>query len=182
MSHSGDDALARAQEAAQRFVSGEAGFAQVTTLDRRGYPVTRTMTAFLGADWSVSLVQRRAHARLAQWARDPRTLVAWVGTPAPGATNERPHVFDIGQLPPRVVAVRGDAELQPDEWTVRVYREHLDAQRARGFTRAPVRTDDEAARDLAGVVVRPVRVRLEGFGEGAQSFTFDPTKPEGTQQ
>ena len=42
-----------AQEAARRFVLDEAGFAQLTTIDARGYPVTRTMTAFLQEDWSV---------------------------------------------------------------------------------------------------------------------------------
>mgnify|MGYP000580745422 CR=1 FL=1 len=54
-----------AARAALAFVHGEAGFAQVTTIDRYGFPVGRSMTAFLNDDWSVDLVQRRTHARLA---------------------------------------------------------------------------------------------------------------------
>lgn len=161
-----------AEARALEFLRTEAGFAQVTTLDRWGYPVTRSMTVFPEDDWTVALVQRAAHRRLAQWRAVPRTLVTWVGDPAPGMTNERPHVFDIGRLPSRVVAVRGDAELMPQEWTVRTYRQHLDAQRAAGHTRAPVRTDEQVRAELVGVLVRPVRVRLEGFGHGPQSFDW----------
>ena len=171
-------ALAVARRAALSFVHDEAGFAQVTTLDRLGYPVLRTMTAFLNQDWSVDLVQRRSHRRLAQWSRDPRTLVAWVGSPAPGSTNEKPHVFDIGRLVPRTVSIRGRAELMPADWTVRCYTEHVNEQRQRGLTRAPVRSPDQVVEELAGVRVHPVRVRLEGFGREAQSFTW--TIEEGT--
>ena len=102
--------MTAAQEAARRFVLDEAEFAQLTTIDARGYPVTRTMAAFLQEDWSVATVQRRLHRRLDQWRRNPRTEVVWTGTPRPGATNERPHVFDLNLLPPRLVAVRGDAQ------------------------------------------------------------------------
>ncbi|WP_404385368.1 hypothetical protein LL946_04950 [Knoellia locipacati] len=164
------DAAARAH----RFVVDEAGFAQLTTVDVRGYPVTRTMTGFLLEDWSVATVQRRGHRRLTQWRRRPQTEVVWIGSPRPGVTNDRPHVFDIGELPPRVVAVRGDAELMDSAWTEAVYRRAVTTQRAAGNDRAPLRTPDEVAAELVGVLIRPVRVRLEGFGQGAQSFTFDP--------
>jgi hypothetical protein len=169
--------LDAARGAARAFVLGEAGFAQVTTIDRARFPVTRTMTAFLEPDWSVSLVQRATHRRLDQWRRDPRTLVTWVGTPAPGATNERPHVFDIGLLPPRLVAIRGTATLMPAEWTLAVYRRELTRQRAAGFTKAPQRTDEDVVASLAGVRIDPVRVRLEGFGEGAESHSWTVRRP-----
>lgn len=177
MSGPGEDAgLAAARAAAQAFVREEAGFAQVTSIDRAGFPVGRTMTAFLEPDWSVALVQRRTHARLAQLRRDPHVLVTWVGSPAPGATNERPHVFDLGRLPPRAVFVRGTAVFTPDDWTVERYLRAVTAQRAAGHTRAPLRTPEQVVADLAGVLVRPYRVRLEGFAEGARSFdwTVDP--------
>jgi len=161
--------LAAARAAAHAFVLAEAGFAQVTTIDQGGFPVGRTMTAFLEPDWSVSLVQRAGHRRLDQWRRDPHTLVTWVGTPAPGASNERPHVFDLGLLPPRMVAVRGTAELMAADWTVAVYRREVARQRAAGNLKAPLRTDDEVVAELAGVRVVPRRVRLEGFGAGAES-------------
>lgn len=158
---------------AQSFVQTEAAFAQVTTIGPDGYPVMRTMTAFLESDWSVTLVQRRTHRRIAQWRKDARTLVSWIGSPAPGASNESPHVFDINQLPPRVVSVRGDVRFMPDEWTVARYEERVGEQRARGFDRAPHRGGDEVVDDLVGVSLRPHRVRIEGFGDGAQSFTWD---------
>lgn len=170
--------LDTARGRAQSFVRQDAGFAQVTTLDRFGYPVARSMTAFLGADWSVDLVQRRTHARMAQLRRDPRILVCWVGDPAPGVTNERPHVFDIGRLPPRAVLVRGTAQLKDDAWTLACYRRQVDEQRAQGHRRAPLRDAAQVAEDLVGVTVVPYRVRLEGFGVGAQSFDWTAGPPD----
>lgn len=164
--------LAAARAAAHSFVLAEAGFAQVTTIDSGGFPVARTMTAFLEHDWSVSLVQRAGHRRLDHWRRDPHTLVTWVGTPAPGASNERPHVFDLGLLPPRMVAVRGMAALMPADWTVAVYRREVARRRAAGHTKAPLRTDEDVVAELAGVRIAPVRVRLEGFGAGAESHLW----------
>ena len=169
--------LSAAQAAASAFVADEAGFAQVTTLDGDGFPVARTMTAFLADDWSVALVQRRTHARLRQLAADPRLLVTWVGTPADAATNERPHVFDLGRLPPRAVFVRGTAHFQDDVWTVERYLHHVGQQRAQGLTRAPLRTPEQIVADLVGVRVQPYRVRLEGFAQGARSFDFTVTPP-----
>lgn len=174
------DALTAARHAAAAFVREEAGFAQVTTVDVRGFPVGRTMTAFLNDDWSVDLVQRRGHARIAQLRRDPRTLVTWVGDPAPGATNERPHVFDIGRLPPRAVLVRGTARFMDDGWTVERYLHRLGQQRARGFTRAPLRDAGQVMAELVGIHLDPCRVRLEGFGSGAESFDWTVTPPGGT--
>ncbi len=164
--------------AALDFVRGEAGFAQVTTIDRHGFPVGRSMTAFLNDDWSVDLVQRRSHARLAQLRRDPRTLVTWVGEPAPGATNERPHVFDIGRLPPRAVYVRGTARFMDDAATFACYSRHVTRHRAQGFTRAPLRDADQVRAELIGVHLEPYRVRLEGFGTGAQSFDWTVSPPD----
>lgn len=142
----------------------------MTTRDRWRFPVGRTMTAFLQPDWSVDLVQRRSHARLRQLQAAPRLLVPWVGAPRPGASNERPHVFGLGRLPPRAVFVRGTAAFMDDEWTVDCYLRHVTQQRAQGFARAPLRDATQVVADLVGVRVAPVRLRLEGFGEGAQSF------------
>jgi hypothetical protein len=171
--------LARASTAAMGFVRREAGFAQVTTLDDRGYPVGRTMAAFLEDDWSVVLVQRRLHRRVAQWQRDPRTLVTWVGEPDSASTNECPHVFDLGLLIPRVVMVRGDVSPMPEDQTWERYQQCMHEHRARGNTRAPVRTRGQAAEELVGVHLLPTRVRLEGFGVEAQSFTWSPATQGG---
>lgn len=171
-----DDAGVRAF--ALVFVRKEASFAQVATVDAHGFPVGRSMTAFVRDDFSVDLVQRSSHTRLRQLRRDPRILVTWVGEPAAGATNERPHVFDIGRLPPRAVFVRGTAHFMDDEWTLDCYRRYLLEQRAQGFTRAPQRDADQVADELVGVHVVPYRVRLEGFGEGAQSFDWTVIEPD----
>ncbi len=69
--------------------------------------------------------------------------------------------------------------LQPED-TEQIYRRNLEAQRASGFTRAPVRDPQQVAQDLAGVRVVPTRVRLEGFGEGPQTFEFTTTDAGGT--
>lgn len=157
---------------AERFVRDESGFAQVTTLDRHGYPVSRSMTAFLAQEWVVDLVQRASHARLAQLRRDPRLLVSWVGPPAADATDAYPHVFDLGRLPQRTVMVRGTATFMDVEWTWATYAAQSARHRGRGDDRAPVRDAAQVATDLVGVRVTPYRVRLEGFGDGAQSFDW----------
>lgn len=175
------DDVHAARVLARTFVRGDAGFAQVTTTDRHGFPVGRSMTAFLNDDWTVDLVQRRSHARLAQLRRDPRVLVTWVGAPAPGASNEHPHVFDIGRLPARAVFVRGTARFMDDAWTLERYRRHISSQRAAGHTRAPVRDPAQVATDLVGVHVVPFRVRVEGFGQGAQSFDWTVIAPDRPQ-
>jgi hypothetical protein len=169
--------LARARAAA--FVQTEAGFAQVTTIGRHGLPVGRTMSAFLVDDWSVELLQRGTHHRVAQLRRDPRVLVTWVGTPAEGAHNDRPHVFDLGLLVPRVVFVQGYAEPLDEEQTWAGYQAHSRELRTRGGTRAPERDRADVAAALVGFRVHPARVRLEGFGEAAESFGWDgpPSAP-----
>ena len=170
-----EQARERAQQKAQAFVREEAGFAQVTTLDVRGFPVARSMTAFLEPDWSIALVQRRVHHRMAQMRRDPHVLVTWVGDPAPGATNDSPHVFDLGRLPSRVVLVRATTVFMDQAWTRGVYAREITRQRAQGHTKAPLRTPEQVDTDLVGVRLEPYRVRLEGFGEGAQSFDWTVT-------
>lgn len=163
--------LETARLAAMMFVREEAGFAQMVSLDLRGFPVGRSMTAFLEDDWSVSLVQRRTHARLEQLRAKPRALVTWVGTPTAGMTNEHPHVFDIGRLPSRAVFVRGTTEFMDEDWTRHCYRKQVAEQRAHGHVAAPLRDAEQIARDLVGVRLVPFRVRLEGFGD-------DPTPCE----
>ena len=80
--------------------------------------------------------------------------------------------------------IRGTAAFMPDDWTVEEYTRQVEQQRAQGFTRAPLRTPEQVVADLVGVRVEPFRVRLEGFGEGAQSFDWVvaplPDPPPGT--
>jgi hypothetical protein len=167
--------LAQVEADVLAFLRAEAGFAQVFTVNASGYPVGRTMGVLLGDDWSVDLVQRRVHRRLGHLLRNPRVEVVWVGSPAPGSTNDHPHVFDFGLLVPRCVFLRGDAQVMDDDWTLERYRREDAELRSRGLTKAPERTDDEVRAELVGVHIRPVQVRAEGFGRGAESFTWSPS-------
>ncbi|MGH3230123.1 MAG: hypothetical protein ACRDOA_16390 [Streptosporangiaceae bacterium] len=164
--------VVQVQREAMAFVAGEAGFAQVFTINRQGYPVGRTMAAPVNSDWSVDLVQRRVHRRLGQIGRNPRIEIVWVGSPQAGSVNDRPHVYDFGLLVPRVVFLRGEAALMDAQSTVEVFRRQTAIQRGRGLTRAPERSDDNVRAELVGVHVSPRQVRAEGFGAGAQSFTW----------
>jgi hypothetical protein len=122
------------------FLRDEAGFAQVFTINLAGYPVGRTMGAPVDEDFTVCLVQRKVHKRIGQWRRNPRTDVVWVGTPAPGSRNDNPHVYDFNLLAPRVVFIRGDAEFVDADTTWAMYQKQSALHRARGWTKAPVRT------------------------------------------
>lgn len=164
--------LARVQADTMAFLTGQAGFAQVVTINRDGFPVGRTMVAPVNPDWSIDLVQRRVHRRLGQVSRNPRVEVVWVGNPAPGSVNDRPHVYDFGLDVPRVVFLRGLAEVMDGDWTLERYRRQTAVQRAKGLTKAPERSDDDVGEELVGIRVRPLQVRAEGFGVGAQSYTW----------
>jgi hypothetical protein len=160
------------QAEVMRWLRDDAGFAQVVTVNRHGFPVARTMGAPVNDDWSVDLVQRRVHRRLAQLRHNPRLEIIWVGTPAPNSRNEHPPVFDYGWLVPRVVFLRGVAEFMDADWTVARYQQLSTALRMRGCTKAPQRDPENVRQTLVGVHVRPVRVRAEGFGAGAAAYTW----------
>ena len=162
---------------AMRFLREEAGFAQLITVTAEGFPVARTVGAQVNDDWSVDLVQRKVHRRLAQLRHNPRLELVWVGSPAPGSRNDRPAVFDFGLLVPRVVLLRGIAEQMDGDRTVACYQRVSARQRALGLTGAPARSDENVRVELAGIHVRPVRVRAEGFGRGAESFTWTVEEP-----
>ena len=163
---------AEVRRAALRFLREEAGFAQLVTVNREGFPVARTVGAPVNDDWSVDLVQRRVHRRLDHLRRNPRVELIWVGTPAPAATNDHPAVYDFGLLAPRAVFLRGFAEPMTEEWTVQRYRRRTAIQRARGLCKAPERDAQNVRAELVGIRVRPVRVRVEGFGIGAEAFSW----------
>lgn len=165
---------ARSPAAVLGWVKQEAGFAQLVTVNRAGFPVGRTLGAPVNDDWSVDLVQRGVHRRLAQLRRDPHVEVVWVGTPAPGSRNDHPAVFDYGWLVPRVVFLRARAEIMPNDWAVARYGEQIAVLQGRGLgSKAPLRSAEQAAEDLVGVRLHPIRVRAEGFGDGAQALTWN---------
>lgn len=164
--------LVEVAEAAKRFVAQEAGFAQVYTVNRDGFPVGRTMVAVLNPDWSVSLVQRNVHRRIGQLRRNPNVEILWLGDPAPDSVNDRPHVYDWGLAIPRAVFLRGTARFMSDEELVETFTTQTAIQRGKGLTKAPERDRENILEELVGIVIEPVQVRVEGFGTGAESFTW----------
>jgi hypothetical protein len=158
---------------ALRFVQDEAGFAQLVTFGATGDPIGRTTSAFLNDDWSVDMVQRRSHRRIEQLKRDGRVLVLWSGAPAADSVNDSPWTFDLGLTIPRVVFVRGVARALDAEETWAVYRRHSERLRAAGNTKAPQRDRGDIEQSFAGTRIEPRRIRLEGFGRGAESFTWN---------
>ena len=156
------------------WLHAEAGFAQVCTINKDGYPVSRTMAAPVDAGFTVWMVQRKVHKRMLHWQRNPRTEVVWMGTPAAESRNDSPHVYDLNLLIPRGVFIRGDAEFLDDATTRELFRKQTALHRSRGWTKAPERTDENIAAELVGVKINPVLVRVEGFGDGAASFSWDP--------
>ena len=164
--------LPAVQQRVLRFLREEAGFAQVVTVNAAGFPVGRTMGAPIADDWSVTLIQRNVHKRIGQLRRNPRLEIIWTGPPAPDSINDRPHVYDFGLAIPRVVFLRGLAEPLDPEETLAWFRRQTALHLARGQTKAPAFSDEQVRRELVGLHVRPLRVRAEGFGLGAQSFTW----------
>lgn len=157
---------------ALHFVQHEAGFAQVFTINRAGFPVGRTMVAVCNDDWTVDLVQRDVHRRIGHVRRNPRVEIVWTGPPQPESVNDRPHVYDFGLAVPQVVFVRGVAEVMDNELLVATYEKQTARQHAKGLTRAPHRRSDEVRAELIGLRIHPVQVRAEGFGVGATSYTW----------
>jgi hypothetical protein len=156
------------------FLRTEAGFAQVYTINLAGYPVGRTMGVPIDDDFNIWLVQRKVHRRIGHWHRNPRTEIVWVGGPAAGSRNDTPHVYDFNLLAPRVVFIRGDAEFLDAATTWARYRQQTELHRNRGWTKAPVRDAANVAAELIGVRIRPLQIRVEGFGNGPESFTWKP--------
>jgi hypothetical protein len=159
------------------WLHNEAGFAQVYSVNKEGYPVGRTMAAPVDDAFTVWMVQRKVHKRIGQWRRNPRTEVMWVGAPAADSRNDSPHVYDLNLPIPRAVFIRGDAEFLDEAATVEVFQRQTELHRSRGWTKAPLRTPENIVAELVGVRVRPLQVRVEGFGEGAASFLWKPVLP-----
>lgn len=154
-----------------RWVQTKAMFAQVATVDAHHFPVIRTMGALLNEDWTVDLIQRSVHHRIAQLRATPTVTLSWVGASVPGSRNDRPTVFDYGWPIPRAVILKGIAHFCGADWTVRRYRELTAILAERGPNNATRRTDENVRMELTGLHITPVAVRAEGFGDAAEAFT-----------
>ena len=166
--------LTNMQRKVRDWLHTEAGFAQVFTINKAGYPVGRTMGAPVDNEFTVFLIQRKVHKRIGQWRRNPRTEIVWTGTPAVDSHNDSPHVYDFNLLVPRVVFIRGDAEFLDDAALVAAFERQTALHQSRGWIKAPLRTAENVIDELIGVRVCALQVRAEGFGEGATSFTWKP--------
>ena len=127
------------------WLRNEAGFAQVYTVNRDGYPVGRTMAAPIDDAFTVWMVQRNVHKRIGQWRRNPRTEIVWIGSPAPDSRNDSPHVYDLNLAIPRAVFIRGDAEFLDEPTACDVFQRQTALHRAHGWTKAPLRTPENIA-------------------------------------
>jgi hypothetical protein len=166
--------LADLQRQVLTWLHTEAGFAQVYTVNQAGYPLGLTMAAPVDDEFTVWLVQRKVHKRIDRWRRNPKTEVVWMGAPAPGSRNDSPHTYDLNLAIPRGVFIRGDAEFLDDATLVERFQQQTALHRSRGWTKAPERTVENIVSELVGVRIRPLQVRVEGFGDGAASFTWKP--------
>ncbi len=94
-----------------------------------------------------------------------------MGTPSGTAVNDGPHVCGFGLQAPRVVFPRIHREfLDPGEiW--RRCLERTERHLASGQNLASARDQAAVDRNLAGILVRPARIRAEGFGSRAVSCT-----------
>lgn len=159
------------------FVNEQAGFAQVVTINRDGFPVGRTMVAPLEEDWTVFLVQRRVHHRIGHWQRRPATQIIWTGPPHRDNRNLAPHVYDWCVQVPRVVFLRGTATFLDDDALVAAYERQSERNRRAGRTLAPHRIREHVLEELVGVRIDPLQVRAEGFGPGPESITWTVVRP-----
>ena len=164
--------LAELKQRVLHWLQHEAGFAQVYSINKAGFPVGRTMGAPVDDDFTVYLVQRNVHKRINQWKRNPKMEILWVGTPAEGSRNDSPHVYDFDLLAPRTVFLRGEAEFIDDATLIEVFQRQTKIHRDRGWTKAPLRDPENITDQLIGVRVRPIQIRVEGFGNGPESFTW----------
>ncbi|GIW06667.1 MAG: hypothetical protein KatS3mg060_1472 [Dehalococcoidia bacterium] len=135
------------KEAVRAFIV-ERGAAALYTIDKAGFPTGRVMGVSLRDDWSVEVVQARQTGRVAQVRRNPHVAVVWTeGTQG------------------RNVYLKGLASLVEGDDLVSMYRRRIEANRARGGS-MPALSDDDVRELLVGMVVKPVSVRTEHFGEG----------------
>lgn len=162
------------QAAVRTFLDEGPRFAQLITVDSRGAPVTRTVGAEVGADWTVELVARRGHARLRQLAANPWMQLVFVSPARRLEPVARPAVIDYGLPVPAVVALTGWAEPLNAQQTLAAYQRQRAAADLRGNTRAPQRTDEQVRTELTGTRMHVITIRAEGFGEDAESLTWAP--------
>ncbi len=68
--------------------------------------------------------------------------------------------------------LRGDAGLLDEATTVDLFERQIALYRSRGWTKAPLSDRANIAVELVRVRIRPIQIRVEGFGDGAASFTW----------
>lgn len=130
--------------------------AQLFTLDRDGYPAGRSVGVLLNDDWTVDCLADRTRGRALQAAANPRVAIMW----------------DDGAQPvPRVLFIRGDAEVQEGVPMLEAHRRRMDNFIRRGEPRSP-RAAEELLRHMVNIRITPRRIRIEGFGKGTESFDF----------
>ncbi len=132
--------------------------AQLFTLDPDGYPAGRTVGVLLNEDWTVDCLAERTRHRALQAAANPRVAIMW---------------DDGGQPVPRVLFIRGDAEIQDGPAMLEAHHRRMQNFVRRGEPRSP-RSAEELLRYMVNIRIHPRVIRIEGFGSGTQAFEFRP--------
>jgi general stress protein 26 len=140
----------------------KAGFAQVYTINKDGFPTGRTMGAPVNDDWSVDLIQgNQGYDRVNQVRQNPKLEILWIDTRS-------------DQVVPKAVFLRGVGEVYEGDRVIEEYDRRWALNQQRGRARGEKRPADEVRRTLIGIKVRPERIRVEGFGEGSEVFIWKP--------
>jgi pyridoxine/pyridoxamine 5'-phosphate oxidase len=135
-------------KAALREFITERGAAAIYTIDKAGFPTGRVMGVSVTDDWSVEVVQARQTGRVAHVRRNPHVAVVW---------TEGTHG--------RNVYMKGLASLVDGDELVAMYHRRIAANRERGGSMPPL-PDEDVRELLIGMVIKPVQIRTEHFGDG----------------
>jgi hypothetical protein len=152
--------LADVQQDAFAWLDTFAGFCQVFTINRDGFPTGRTMGGPINADWSVDLIQgQTGFDRVNQVRANNRLELLWI---------------DTAERVPKAVFLRGTGEIYEGDRVVDEYNRRMERNASRGRPAAHVLSADEVKATLIGIKVTPVRIRVEGFGERSEVYAWNP--------
>jgi hypothetical protein len=150
-------------------------FAQMITIDARGFPTVRTLGGRLMPDWTVDIFTFKHFARLKHVRRTPRMAMMWLQPPEPGSSSRTP----------KLIAAKGTAEIIEGE----ALRPIVEQRLASGPNREGM-TVERYLNEVALIRFHAEEFRAEGFAaEGSEltwdeitsGFTWRPTAPARSQ-
>jgi general stress protein 26 len=149
--------IEQVKQEALAFLQERMGFAQVHTVNEAGYPAGRTMGASINDDWTLDMIGPKGARRIDHVRNNGKVEVVWV---------------DNSTRIPKAVFLQGTGTVFEGDELVERYNRRMDINEARGRGRGPRQAPDVVRETLLGIHVKPVRVRVEGFGEGTEIFSW----------